>query len=193
MSEVQMSKIMSVPKWDGKGKTFQGWWMQFVTFAALCNFEALIEDEIDPELLSSGTAPLGNDKQGKIKNWAKYQNVVAIAQLAMAFSTDTAMPFLHKGMANQNWPKGVAYLVVKAIKTQYVPNNLILKVELHQKLNAVRMKKNDDPAELFNQISAIKVKSNKPGQAMIEDGGGKRSPSNEICPQTKSVPICYKN
>lgn len=31
------------------------------------------------------------------------------------------------------------------------------------------MKKNNDPAELFNQISASKVKYNKPGQAMIED------------------------
>jgi len=77
MSEVQMSKIMSVPKWDGKGKTFQGWWMQFVTFAALINFEALIEDEIHLELLSSGMAPLGNDKQGKIKNWANDSAMVA--------------------------------------------------------------------------------------------------------------------
>ena len=94
---------------------YQGW-TKFVTFAALCNFKASIDDKIDPELLSSETAPMVDDKQGKIEKRAKYQNVVAVAQLAMAFSTDTAMLFLYKGMSNPDWPNGLAYLVGKTIK-----------------------------------------------------------------------------
>ena len=138
-----------------------------MTFAVLCNFLASIGSEIDPDLPSSEDAPISDDKQGKNQKLAKYQNVVAVAQLASAFSTDTALLFLYEGMSDANWPNRLAYLMVKAIKKQYMPNNLISKVELQQELNAVRMKKNDDPAELFNQLSEIKVKFNKPKQPAI--------------------------
>ena len=71
MSDAQTPKMMSVPKWDGKGKTFQGWWMQFMTFAVLCNFLASIGSEIDPDLPSSEDAPISDDKQGKNQKYPK--------------------------------------------------------------------------------------------------------------------------
>ena len=126
-----------------------------MTFAVLCKFLASIGDEIDPDLPSSEDAPIGDHERGKNQKRAKYQNVVAVTQLASAFSTDTALLFLYEGMSDAKWPNGLAYLMVKAIKKQYMPNGLILKVELQQ-------------AELFNQLSEIKVKFNQPGQLAIE-------------------------
>ena len=71
MSDAQTPKMMTVAKWDGKGKTFQGWWTQFMTFVALCNFLASFGDEIDPDLPLSEDAPISDNEKGKNLKWAK--------------------------------------------------------------------------------------------------------------------------
>jgi len=54
------------------------------------------------------------------------------------------------------WPNGLAHLVVAALFKKYQPQDTITRVELRQRLNQVRMKKGQDPVTLFDQISSIK-------------------------------------
>jgi hypothetical protein len=86
----------------------------------------------------------------------------------MAFVTETAMSFIYEGMVNSDWPGGLAYLVVKAIKRKYMPDDTVSKVELRRQLNGISMKKGEDPAVLGTQMASIKVKFNTPGQAIDE-------------------------
>ena len=51
-------------------------------------------------------------------------------------------------------------MVVDALFNKYVPQNLVSKIELRRALNSVIMKKEEDPANLFEAISGIKNKYN---------------------------------
>jgi hypothetical protein len=63
----------------------------------------------------------------------------------------------------------LAYLVVKALKKKYMPEDTISKVELRRMMNNIKMQKNADPVELFNQISAVKVRYERLGNAIDEN------------------------
>jgi hypothetical protein len=81
----------------------------------------------------------------------------------MAFTTEAAMTFIYEGMTNTDWPSGLAYLVVKALKRKCMPEDTISKVELRRRMNEIKTKKGSDPVELFNQISTVKVRYERPG------------------------------
>jgi hypothetical protein len=100
---------------------------------------------------------------------AKERNLVAFVQLTMALTTKGAMTFIYEGMTDVEWPIGLAYLVVLALKKKYMPDDTISKVELRRMMNGISMKKNADPVELFNQISAVKVRYERPGNVIDED------------------------
>jgi hypothetical protein len=59
-----------------------------------------------------------------------------------------------------DWPNGLAWMVMKELNKKYFPKDLVSKNELRRAVNAVSMKKEDDPAILFEQISAIENKFN---------------------------------
>jgi hypothetical protein len=50
-----------------------------------------------------------------------------------------------------------------------MPEDTISKVELRRMMNNIKMKKSADPVELFNQISAVKVRYERPGNAIDEN------------------------
>jgi hypothetical protein len=86
----------------------------------------------------------------------------------MAFITEAAMSFIYEGMVDTDWPGGLAYLVVRAIKKKHMPDDMVSKVELRRQLNGIIVKKGDDPVVLGTQIASIKVRFNKPGQTIDE-------------------------
>jgi hypothetical protein len=105
---------------------------------------------------------------GKIQLKAKNCSANTVAQFTMAFVTETAMSFIYEGMINNEWPGGLAYLVVKAIKRKHMPDDTFLKVELRRQLNGISVQKGGDPAVLGTQIASIKVRFNTPGHAIDE-------------------------
>jgi hypothetical protein len=77
----------------------------------------------------------------------------------MAFTTEALMGMIYKARTT-DWPNGLAWMVMKQIHTKYFPKDLVPKIEIRRALNGVSMKKEDDPALLFEQISAIENKFN---------------------------------
>jgi hypothetical protein len=109
------------------------------------------------------------DDDGKKKQAAKDRNAAAIAQFTSMFITESAMTFMCEGMVNSDCPGGLAHLVVRAtIKKKLMPDDAVSKVKLRRQLNAISMKKGDDPAVLVTQIASIKVRCNKPGRPIDE-------------------------
>jgi hypothetical protein len=85
---------------------------------------------------------------------AKKRNAIAMANLTMAFTSEMTMGLVHKAQTEE-WPGGLAYLVVAALKAKYMPDDVITKVELRKMLAKVKMKKDNEPSILFKQLSAI--------------------------------------
>jgi hypothetical protein len=153
--------IHTVPKWGGKAKMFQLWWVRFMVFAMVQKFSKALGTTIESGMPASEEAGIAEDTDpGKIQLKAKNRNANAVAQFTMAFVTETAMPFIYEGMVNNDWPGGLAYLVVKAIKRKHMPDDTVSKVELRRQLNGISMKKGEDPAVLGTQIASIKVRFN---------------------------------
>jgi hypothetical protein len=50
-----------------------------------------------------------------------------------------------------------------------MPDDVITKVELRQMLGKVKMKKDDEPSILFEPLSAIENRFNKPGEQIPDD------------------------
>jgi hypothetical protein len=106
---------------------------------------------------------------GELTKKAKEPNQLEFAQLTMAFMTETAMTFIYKDMTDPSRPSGLAYSVVKALQRKHMPEDTISEVELRRRMNGIKMKKGSDPVELFNQISAIKVRYERPGSTIDEN------------------------
>jgi hypothetical protein len=98
----------------------------------------------------------------------KKRNYIAMANLTMAFTSEMIMGLVYKAQTEE-WPGGLAYLVVAALKEKYMPDDVITKVELRKMLGKVKMKKDDEPSILFEQLSAIENQFNKPGEQIPDD------------------------
>ena len=96
-------------------------------------------------------------------------SAVAMANLTMAFMTEATMGLVYKAMSN-DWTGGLAHEVMAALlKKKYKLEDMISRVELRQKMSKVRMKKNDDPATLFEQLSAIENQYNTATQQIDDE------------------------
>ena len=143
-------------------KKFQMWNTRFRAFATVSRFaEALAPQTMMParedELIDETT------DDGRLKALAIRRNGVAMANLSMAFTSEGTMGLVQYKAMTPEWPGGLAYLVMEALNKKYRPQDTITRVELRQKLNKVAMKKNQDPATLFEQVSSIENQYNAPG------------------------------
>jgi hypothetical protein len=59
---------------------------------------------------------------------AKKRNAIAMANLNMAFTSEMTMGLVYKAQTEE-WPGGLAYLVVAVLKAKYMPGDVITKVE----------------------------------------------------------------
>jgi hypothetical protein len=99
---------------------------------------------------------------------AKKRNDIAMANLTMAFTSKMTMGLVYKTQTEE-WPGGIAHLGVAALKSKCMPNDVITKVELRQIMSKVRMKKDEEPSTLFEQLSTIENRFNKPGEQIPDD------------------------
>jgi hypothetical protein len=100
------------------------------------------------------TTTVGKEQAAAVK-----RNAIAMANLTMAFTSEATMGLVFKAKTTE-WPSGLAHLVVSGLNKKYNPQDTISRVELRQRLSAIRMKKNEDPTTLFEQISSIENKYN---------------------------------
>eukprot|EP00957_Ditylum_brightwellii_P127420 9716540-Ditylum_brightwellii.AAC.2 len=77
----------------------------------------------------------------------------------MAFTTESLMGIVYWAI-DTDWPCGLAQQVVVSLQERYMPQDMVLKIELCCKMNAIVMKKEDEPARLFEKISGLKNRYN---------------------------------
>jgi hypothetical protein len=83
---------------------------------------------------------------GKLQAAAVKRNVIVMANMTMAFSTDGIMaPLVYEAM-DEDWPCGLVHKVVRELKMKHQPWDTMPRVELQQILNMVAMKRNENLA-----------------------------------------------
>ena len=166
--ESSSEKSVRLPTFDGDHKKFQIWWTRFKAYATVNKFSEAIGITAEDDLPASEQAVIDESTpEGKKQVAAKRRNGVAIAHLSMAFSSEGTIGLVYKAMSVE-WPGGLAHLVVAALMKKYRPQDTITRVELRQRLNRVSMKKGQDPATLFEQLSSIENQYTAPGKKIDE-------------------------
>ena len=162
-SESVRERSVSLPVFTGKQEDFQMWWTRFSMYAVVKQFKNALKKEAD---LPDKEDDVLDETKDKMKIEAKKRNEVAMANLAMAFTNEACMGLIYKSMTTE-WPSGLAYKVIEELMAKYQPQDTITRVEIRQMLNRVSMKKDEDPATLFEQISSIR---NRYSKTVIHDG-----------------------
>jgi hypothetical protein len=170
MAEEAEVKSLKLPTFDGAHKKFQLWWVWFTAYATVYRFiQALtIGGEMTLTGLTENTVIDTSTDIGKEQEAAKKRNALAMANLLMAFTSDTTMSLIWKAKT-KDWPSGLAHLVVTSLFRKYQPQDTITRVELRRMLNGVKMKKGEDPVTLFKQLRNIENRYNTATQTLEED------------------------
>ena len=159
-----MEKKMSLPTFSGQEKDFQVWWMRFKAYATLAGFAVAITRTRPDDLPTSEDEELDSDDDDEARQEiVRKANTHAMASLTMAFTTETLMELIVASMTEE-WPGGLAFRVIDALFNLHRPMDVMSKVELRRELIEVKMKKDQDPRDLFAKITAIK---NKYGAASL--------------------------
>jgi hypothetical protein len=162
MAEVNYSeKSVKLLSFSGEHKDFQIWWVRFWAYATVHKIvKALHQDGGEQAMPPTVMAAIDEATDaGKVSAAALRRNAVAMAHFTMAFYTEARMGIVYMAQST-DCPTGLAHLVVKFFFKKYTPADTISRVELRQKLNKVSMKKGDDPAVIFEQISSIRNQFN---------------------------------
>ena len=158
MSAELSERSLKLPTFDGDEKKFQLWWMRFQAYSRVYKFAGAVSATPNPDLPSTEDATIDvTTADGKKQAAAKIMNAVCVANFTMAFTSEKLMGIVYKSCTS-DWPGGLAHLIVQELLNRYMPKDLISKVELRRALNAVSMKKDEDPSVLFEALSAIENK-----------------------------------
>jgi hypothetical protein len=161
MSEPMVKGVM-LPKFDGQRDSFQTWWMQFSAFATMNKFSSAVKEEAEEYLPHEEVT---EEDETDEEEQARARNRLAMYYLTSAFYTQASQRFLYLGMTQQ-WPSGLAWMVVRALFRSFRPRDNLSKIEMKVSLNTVTMSKKDSPEVLFAQLSSIQ---NKYGIQATED------------------------
>jgi hypothetical protein len=169
MMDSAVEKTVKLPTFDGERKNFHVWWMRFKAYATVYKFSAALKEGGEADLPKTEDDVLDETKSDeKRKADARKRNGVAMANFAMAFTTESQMGMIYKAVTTE-YPGGLAHLVVQALFKKYEPDDKITRVEMREQLTKVSMKAHQDPTTLFEQISAIQNRYNNASRKIDEE------------------------
>jgi hypothetical protein len=123
--------------------------MRFKAFATIKKFSLAIQRTQEPDLPAREDDDVSSDDK---KRLAKQRNLLAISCLTMAFQNDALLNILEQS-ETAAWPSGLACVVVDELFKKYKPVDIIGRVRT--KLSQVKMKPDEDPRVLFDQLASI--------------------------------------
>ncbi|MGH7955290.1 MAG: hypothetical protein ACREOZ_04950, partial [Gloeomargaritales cyanobacterium] len=157
-----------VPGFDGKKANYESWSIRWDAFAEVEQFEEALVKGGDPKMPTSSTEIIDETNSvGKAAMKAKKQNRKAVAYYTLAFKNIRLLALVNKSKTTE-WPGGLAWKIKEALTKKYRPNDIVAQAELRQRMNAVSMKKTEDPATLFEQLSEIEAIYNTVTQQITE-------------------------
>eukprot|EP00957_Ditylum_brightwellii_P178322 13581386-Ditylum_brightwellii.AAC.1 len=117
------TKVVRLPAFGRTSKMFQMWWIRFKAYASMYDFMQSIGQEIDPDLPASKDDNAAEGDEGVRQTKAKKLNAVVIANLMMAFTSESLIAMIYASMSTK-YPGGLAYKVVVALHEKYASKDL---------------------------------------------------------------------
>jgi hypothetical protein len=151
------SRTVRIPLFDGKSKGFVLWWIRFKAYAKERKFSQALGStpEKDLPVMQEPTDKLdSSDVDNKKAIEAMARNEKALSNLAVAFTTSKAMVHHHKAACTE-WPDGLACNVMKSLLKKYQLQDIISGIEYENALRSFKLKKGQDPTELFDHITEV--------------------------------------
>jgi NurA-like 5'-3' nuclease len=162
-------KLLRLPLFDGKHEKFQVWWTQLEAYAGVFGFLAALKPGGEHTMPATDATVINKTTtSGKAEAAAKKQNAIAVANLAMSFTMDGTMALIYKSKT-ANWPNGLAWKIAEALKKKYQPQDTMTRVEVRHQLDKIIMKKDADPATLFEQLNSIENRYNTATRKIEEE------------------------
>jgi len=112
-------------------------------------------DCLDPNMPESSVSVLGKDVTGKLQAAVVKTNKKAMAYLALAFDNMKLLRLVTKAKSDK-WPEGEAQKVMQYLTKKYHPNDLQARVELRKRLVNLRLRLDQDPYKMLEELAAIK-------------------------------------
>ena len=163
-----MMSLVELPTFNGEPKEFI-WLLRFKAFACVHGFKSAVERTADVNIPVSDSVVIDeNTFDSKLQLKAKRANEVAMANLMMAFVSESLMGLIHQSM-DSDWPSGLACKVIDGLHRRYVPQDFMYHVEMRQALNGVTMKLEDNSASLFETLSGIKNRYQSASVKIIDE------------------------
>jgi len=126
--------------------------------AAFVEVEGLSDalgDCLDPNMPDSSVSVLGKDVTGKLQAAAVKTNKKAMAYLELAFDNMKLLRLVTK-VKSDEWLEGEAWKAMQFLTKKYHPNNLQERVELRKRLVNLKLRFDQDPSYLLEELVAIK-------------------------------------
>ena len=154
--EVLSGKSIPLSYFNQKESKFELYWPKFEAYANLKGFSESIQTTMDSDLPAVESVIEGaDDDTKKLQRRAVARNKLAIACFTMSFKTTALMNCISDAKTN-NYPGGLAHLIVKGLLERYRPTGRISKLEALSELEHITMENNDEPDNLFNKIASVK-------------------------------------
>jgi len=112
-------------------------------------------DCLDPNELDSSVSVLGKNAAVKLQAAAVKINKRAMAYLPLAFDNMKLLRLVTKAKSDE-WSEGEAWKVMQFLMKKYCPNDLQARVELRKRLGNLKLRFDQDPSDLFEELAAIK-------------------------------------
>ena len=145
---------IKIPSWDGtEGEKAQMHVAKLESVAELGGCAEALEMSFESALPTSETQTTQTEDEKK----AVKLNKKARAVIVQGVCGTKGMEYIREGKTNE-YPKGIACRMYKAIKDKIQKQDAVTPVEIEGDIAAISMRQDDNPKVLFDQISTIKFK-----------------------------------
>jgi hypothetical protein len=173
-------KSVCIPVFDGKYKSFHGWWVKFLAYCAAVKLAATMKKAPEAHLPAKEEPQAGETDKNRA---ARDRNLKSMYAFTPAFQTEGLMNMIH-GTRTDDWPAGLAWKVVNALFAKYRPSDEISCVESRLELMKAMMNVKDDPSVFFECLLTIKNK--------YKDSPGAIADADLIAHTLTCAPVAYR-
>jgi hypothetical protein len=103
-------RSLKLPSFNREHKTLQVWWTWFLAYTGMLGFTKAFCKGGESEMLATEEMPYDDvtTSQGQLYKAAKKQNVIAMADMVMAFTSKGTVALVYEAM-DDDWPRGLVH------------------------------------------------------------------------------------
>lgn len=149
------SDYIKVSKFSGKREDYPVWFNQFRAQCAVKGIAEALEPAFDSQLPATEATVLDPSNANQLLQIeAKKKNALTVSYLCLAMNAPKLLPKI-EAAKTADWPGAKAHVIVSKFRKKYKPDDTIATAEQMTKLMSLKLKKNQDPEDLGDEIAVL--------------------------------------